>query len=466
MQIPILNGIYADPVADFRTSYPRNYQPVPKQTGISSGFLRPADGIVALASGPGADRGGWRWNDTLYRVMGTKLVSQDAAGAITVLGDVGAGGQVTMDNGFDRLVIWSGGRQYYWNGMTLSQVTDPDLGNAIDGCWIAGYYAFTDGTSIGVTELNDPMAVNPTKYGSSEADPDPVVGIAELRNELIAVNRFTIEAFQNVGGDNFPFQRIDGAQVLKGAIGTHAFTAYAETIAFLGSGKNEAPSIYLMGAGSAQKIATAEIDRLLLNYTEDELALVVLETKVDRGHIELLVHLPDRALVFDIAASEALKEPAWHTRDSGLAAPATYRARNHVWCYDRWNVGDPTSAATGQLTQSTMEHFGAKVGWDFGTMVLYNEGRGAIVRAIELVALPGRVDLGDDPVIWHSYSLDGETWSQEHAIRVGKQGERLKRIARRHCGKTRNYRMERFRGTSDARLSLARLEADIEALYG
>lgn len=465
MLISILNGIYADQAADFRTSYPRNLLPVPKQTGISEGFLRPADGAIKLGDGPGIDRGGRNWNGNCYRVMGTKLVLVAVDGAVTVLGDVGPGGQVTMDEGFGFLAIWSGGRLYYWDGV-LTQVTDPDLGVVIDGCWIGGYVLSTDGTNLVVTELNDRTAVNPTKYGSSEADPDRVLAVSELRNEVYAFNRFSVEVFQNVGGDNFPFQRIDGAQVPRGLIGTHAYSAIAETFIFLGSGKGEAPGVYVVGPGSSQKVSTAEIDRILMNYSESELALAVAETKVDKGHMLFLLHLPDQCLVYDVSASVVLKEPAWSTADSGMLTPSTYRLRNLVWCYDRWLVADPTSTAFGELSQETMQHFGQKLCWEFGTMVLYNEGRGAIVHQLELVALPGRVSLGDDPTIWHSYTLDGQKWSQEHPIMAGKQGETLKRLARRRCGKTRNYRMERFRGTSDARISFARLEAQLEGLNG
>jgi hypothetical protein len=51
MQIPILNGIYTDSTPELRTSYPVNLVPVPKQSGISNGFLRPGDGIVPTAQG-------------------------------------------------------------------------------------------------------------------------------------------------------------------------------------------------------------------------------------------------------------------------------------------------------------------------------------------------------------------------------------------------------------------------------
>ncbi len=89
MQIPILNGIYADTTPELRTAYPVNMVPVPKKSGISNGFLRPGDGIVANGTGPGTDRGGINWNGVCYRVMGTKLVSIASNGAVTVLGDVG-----------------------------------------------------------------------------------------------------------------------------------------------------------------------------------------------------------------------------------------------------------------------------------------------------------------------------------------------------------------------------------------
>ena len=135
VQIPILNGIYTDNAPDFRTSYPLNMVPVPKANGISEGYLRPADGIVENGQGPGIDRGGINWNGTCYRVMGSKLVSINSSGSITVLGDVDNDyGLVTMDYSFDLLGIASAGKLFFWNPATntLAQNTDPDLGLVLD----------------------------------------------------------------------------------------------------------------------------------------------------------------------------------------------------------------------------------------------------------------------------------------------------------------------------------------------
>lgn len=469
MQIPILNGIYTDEGPDFRTSYPRNMVPVPRAQGISNGYLRPAEGIVQIGAGPGVDRGARRWNDVHYRVMGSSLTRIDADGTPTVLGAIGGTGQVTMTYSFDRLAIAAGGALYYSQGGAPQQVTDPDLGTVLHVEWVDGYFITTDGTYIVATDLKDPTSVNPLHYGSSEADPDPVKCNLKLRaGEFYAVNRYTIELMNNVGGNGFPFQRNEGAQINRGAIGTLAATILktegGDLIAFLGGGRGEPPAVWAGINGGTQKLSTGEIDTLLLDYTEAQLAAAVMETRTTKNHQLLYLHLPDRTLVYDGAASAAMQESVWYTLDSGLGAPSAYRARNFVWCYDRWLCGDPTSEALGQLDETISTHYGQVIGWEFGTSIIYNEGRGAIFHELELVGLPGRVPLGADPVIWTSHSLDGETWSQERAISAGRQGQRRKRLVWLGQGSMEQWRIQRFRGTSDAHLAVARLEAQLEAL--
>ena len=468
MQIPILNGIYTDNGPDLRTSYPVNMVPVPKQSGISNGFLRPGDGLVANGSGPGVDRGGINWNGICYRVMGTKLVTVASNGTVTVLGDVGGpvNTLVTFDYSFDLLAIASGGRLYYWNPVanTLTQNTDPDLGIVLDVVWVDGYFMTTDGEFLIVTELTNPLDVNPLKYGSSEVDPDPVVALLKLRNEIYALNRNTIEVFDNIGGTLFPFNRIDGAQIQKGVVGTFACCVYMEQIAFLGSGRNEAPSIYMGAAATAQKISTQEIDELLLNYTEAQLALVKMEARNDKAHQHLYVHLPDRTLVYDGAASQVLGEAVWFTLTTTVVGFSQYRARNLVYAYDKWLVGDPQSSNIGYLVDTIGTHWGQKVRWEFGTLIVYNEGNGALFHELELVSLTGRVALGVDPQISTSYSLDGLSWSQDRFIRAGTIGNTKKRLAWFQQGSMRNWRIQRFRGDSDSHIAFARLEAQIEGL--
>jgi hypothetical protein len=397
--------------------------------------------------------------------MGTKLVSISSTNVVTVIGDVGGTGQVTFDYSFDYLAIASGGNLFLYRPSTgLQQVTDPDLGTVIDVVWVDGYFMTTDGEFLIVTELNNPFAVNPLKYGSSEADPDPVVALLKVRNEVYALNRHTIEVFDNVGGSLFPFQRVEGAQVQRGAIGTHACCLFMESIAFIGGGRNEAPAVWLISGSNAQKISTREIDLILEEFTETQLSNVLVESRVDKGYRHLYIHLPDRTLVFDAEATTKAGMPVWFTLTSSLVGNSQYRARNLVWVYNKWVVGDPSSVSFGYLSDSLSSHWGVLNGWEFATIILYNESRGLIFHEMELIALTGNAIFGTDPSIWTSYTEDGLTYSQERVCKAGVTGVRGKRLSWLQQGRMRQWRAQKFRGTSDAQLSVARLEARIEPL--
>lgn len=462
MQIPILSGIYTNESSDFRTSYPRNLIPVPKENGLANGYLRPAEGITPFCDVSGVDRGGINWNGVCIRVCGTQLIKVDNDGTVTELGDVGSGGLCNFDYSFDYLAINSGDRLYLYNG-SLKQVTDQDLGKVKDVVWIDGYFMTTDGEYLIVSELNDPFEVNPLKYGSSEADPDPVNALFKLRNEIYALNRYTIEVFDNVGGENFPFSRIEGAMSTRGTLSASTCCKYLDTIAFLGGGKNEPISIYVAANGTAQRIATREIDQILKGYSESELSQCLLESRIVDAHQWLYLHLPDKTLVYDAAASEATSQQVWFFLCSGFGE-GRYFAQNHIWCYDKWIVGHPYQNKLGVLTDESGEHWEQVTEWSFNTSILYNESRGAIFHQIELVSLAGRTLFGQKPTICTQYSVDGENWSNERYIGAGTEGNRTKRLVWLQQGHMQNWRIQKFTGTSESRLSIARIEAQIEPL--
>lgn len=465
-QISILSGIYVDTAADFRTSYPRNMVPLPKEQGISAGYLRPGQGLIPLGTGPGIDRGGINWNGICYRVMGTKFCVVSPDGSVATLGEVGGSELVSLDYSFSLLAIASNGKLFYWDGANLIQVTDPDLGLVLDVVWVDGYFMTTDGESLVVTDLNDPFSVNPLKYGSSEADPDPVICLLKSHNEINAINRYTTEVFNNIGGTGFPFQRNQGALVEVGAVGTHMSCLYSDAIALVGSTRNSAIGVYMIGGGQYESLSTAEIDQILESYTEAQLSVCLLEPRTYRKREQLYLHLPDRTLVYDISVSKALSRPVWFELGSSVIGPAQYRAQSWVWCYNKWIFGDPQTPRLGTPSDQVGSHYGETIGWDFSTAMLYNDSKGAVVHELELVGLPGRVLFADDPVIWTSYSVDGQKWSMEKSISAGKQGQTEKRIRWLSQGLWLNYRMQKFRGTSDAHVSFARLEAQLEPLNG
>ena len=463
MKIPILAGVYVDGDPVVRVAYPVNMIPVPAQDGIDDGFLRPAEGIQTFATGTGSDRGAIVWNGTHYRVSGTSLITVSSAGVVATIGTIPGIDSVRMDFSFDHLGIAADGNLYLWDGTVFAQVTDPNIGTVNDVVWVDGYWMVTDGADILVTELTNPFAVNPLKYDSTDS-PDPVMCLLKVINEVNVVSRHMIDVFQDVGGTYFPFQRVQSAHMTKGAIGAKAACVLGNTIAFVGGGRNEAIGVYLGSNAQLVKISTREIDNLLLEYTEAQLAAVSLEPIVDRGSQFLYVHLPDRTMVYDATASEGTGVPVWCVLTSALAGFSQYRARNIVRANDSWVVGDPQSRAIGTWTVTTSQHWGADVRWEFSTPMLRGGGKAAIMHSIELVALTGVVTFGFNPMISTTYSVDGKTWSQDRSIRSGQAGDTTKRLVWWQQGLWRNWRIQKFHGDSSSRLSALQLEVQVEPL--
>lgn len=458
--IPLLSGVAATGQADFVTTRPLNLEPLAIDTKISAGQLRATAGAEMLATGPGVDRGGIEWNGKCYRVMGTKLVRVDVNGTVTELGDVGGTGPVRLDYSFDRLGIRSGVNLYYFDGVTLTQVTDVDLGQVVDAMWIDGYWMTTDGESIVVTELADPTSIDPLKYGSAEEDPDMVTGLMKLREEAYIFGRHTIQVFRNVGGNGFPFANLKGAAIPVGCISATAKCKFARSFAFVGSARGEALSVYVGGQGAAEMISTREVDEAIA-ATEDQRG-IVLEARVYGNEHRLFVHLAEESWIYLAKASQMVGEPVWYRARSGNGRP--YRIRNAVEVYGRIMVGDTQTGALGWLTEDLTSHFGETTEWGFDVGLVYNEGRGGLVHAVELVGLPGRVPPEESATIFMSMTRDGQRYSVERAISMGRAGERRKRLQWRPHTRFTNYLGLRFRGYNRAMPGFARCEADLRPL--
>jgi hypothetical protein len=459
-RVPLLSGITADETAEFKTSRPVNLEIVPIDNKIAKAQFRMTAGATEFAEGPGVDRGGIFWNDAMHRVMGTKLVSISEGAVVAELGDVGGTGPVTFDYSFDRLGIRSDEKLFYRNGAVLTEVTDQDLGPVLDFMWIDGYFMTTDGEAVVVTELNDPTSILPLKYGSAEEDPDAVTGLIKVRNEPYVLGRNTIQVLKNVGGNGFPFTAVRGASIPVGCVSPSAKCLFLDSFAFVGSARGEALGVYIAGQGTASKISDRAIDDELAKVEDP--TQIILENRSWRGERRLLVHLPDKTLVFQANATRDLEEPVWPSLKSGRDKP--YRLRNAVLAYGKVFIGDTESALVGELTETVATHFGEKAEWQFDVGLIYNEAKGFILTSVELVGLPGRAPHGEDGRLFMSMTGDGENWSVERAIPAGKAGQRNIRLQWRPRTNFRLWAGLRFRGYSAGLPGIAACEVQATPL--
>jgi hypothetical protein len=456
-QIPIISGIYSDASADYRTRYPHNLVPVPKNTGQNRGYLGYTDGIEKEADAEGESRGGL-WNERQrrqLRVIGETLHEVLENGSLINRGSIAGSGRVTMTYSFNSALIVGNNRAWIFdNNSVLTEITDADLGEPIDGVWIDGYYVFTDREFILHTELNDETAIEPLKYGTAESDPDGVSAVGRVNNELAAFGRHTTEFFDNVGGTGFAFQRIESARLEKGVIGTHAKAKVGSGYIFVGGGRDENVSVWTMP--NLQKVATREIEEKLAEFTESELSTITMDQYSRGAHQFVIINMPDgEKLVLDVASSQALGQPAWHTR--------SWDAQHPVFAYGEWWVAGAN--AIGKLAKQGKE-WGQEVERFFEVPIIYADNQPFIINRLELSSLPGRTSSAYPTTIGISHSSDGVVFTPEKWQSLGARGQFDTRVVLRRQGKVKQYRNYRFRIKDGDRAAFHRLDLDLEPLNG
>lgn len=451
VQIPIQTGVRVRGGA-FQTSYPVNLYQHLIESGLSKGELISERGARQIATGPGIDRGGTVWNDALYRVMGSKLVQVGADDTITELGTLETDGlNCLFAHGFDQFAVGSSERLYYYDGGTLTQVTDPDLGRVLDVTWIDGYFVTTDGTYLVVTELNDPSSVDPLKYGSAETVPDPLVGVDTLREELVAVGRYSLQFFRNVGGNGFPFQNVRGALIPYGAVSARAKCHIAGTLAFVGSGEDEPLGVYIVTQGAAVRISDEVIDGILAECGDE--SSIVLEPRSFGFEQHLVVHVGQCSAALVLKASQEAGTGLWHQLATGQGR---YRPRNAVFWQGQHYVGDIETTALGVLDSEITAHYGVEQGWSLDAGMLYNDGFGLILNEVEIMGQFPQTETA----VFFSMTRDGELWSNEISLRLN--GTREQRVVWRP--NVRAGRMVGFRFRGRGRVAIARADARGEGL--
>jgi len=465
IQAPIIRGDTVDRT-DYRDALPVNLTAVAKPIKGAAGYLNSHAGLVQFATGEGKDRGGV-YNERLeshFRVSGNSLIELGADGVTTVIGTIsGSRRATTAAYSFDTQAILADGRWWLYDGSTLSEILDPELGDPIDMTWINGYYFFTDGENIYHTDATDETSIDPLKFATAEFSPDPTLAVDKTSdNQVIVFGRYSIEYFIDSATENFAFRRVESKALKAGIVGTHCETELDGVFYFLGGGKEESPSVHYISAGTYKSIATREIDKLIAQYTENQLADAVLETRiVDRDKF-IMVRLPNETLLCNltIAESQGLGS-AWSIVKSGVIGGGAWDGVNGV--YDgrisKWIYGSRFDETIGVLDDLTGSQYGDEVEYLCYTPFLVLEG--ASVNWIEIDTIPG-MQLDPKKVkAFFSVTYDGLTYSKEYILTISEQfnyGTRF--IVRRPCGYVRDFIGMKIRIVTGERVALSNMRID------
>jgi hypothetical protein len=469
-QLPIANGFYVSDSLPIAAQECTNWYPnIVQGVGLSQETLFGTEGIVQLATSGVLDnvnRGSHEMAGKPYFVNGERLYRLDESNGVYTLvfiGDIAGTTRVSMaDNGTQLMVLVPNGNGYIYNHVTdtFAQITDSDFtanGNPQFVVFIDGYFLITtDSKKFIVSSINDGLSYNALDFGTAESDPDEIVAPVVYKNQLFISGGKNFEAFQNIGGADFTFQRT-GLFLQKGCYAPYSLVNAQDTFMWVGGGENEGPAIWALNGNSTVKVSTTAIDSLLSKLSDTQVAGIYSWAYASKGAYFIGFALPATTLVYDTTSQR------WHERKSFLEGNlGALRVSSVVKAYNNILCGDIIDGRIGQFDQSVYTEYGNTIVRRVATQPFQNNMQSVFFPSLELTVESG-VGNADvtDPQITLERSKDGKTWSGPIARSIGKIGEYTRRAIWRRNGRAARFEVFRFTLTDAVKPVIIQLTANI-----
>lgn len=459
----IIKGERVASNADYRDQLPVNLVAVERPVLGARGYLLSHSGLTSFSTGLGADRNGI-WNERQfnhYRISGSDFISIDSIGTVASLGTISGNQRASLAYSFNTQAIVADGRMWLYNGTTLTEVTDPDLGDPIDVTWIDGYYFLTDGEFLYHTKITDEFAIDPLQFATAEFSPDPSLAVDKTSdNQVIVFGRYSTEYFVNRATDNFAFQRISGKALKIGVVGTHAETEMDGRFFIVGSSKEESVSAYMLGAGNYQSISSREIDKIFAEYTDTELSTTSLETRIEDRDQFIIVNLPRHTLLYNHSIAQSMGVGvAWTIVKTGTE-DAPWQAINGVFDprIASWVYGDRYTTNIALLDNTVASQYGEQVETIFYSPLITLETMS--INTLEIDTIPGLQLNIENVTSAISLTYDGISYGKEWFKLYGQIFDYSTRFVLNRLGYVRDFVGLKVRTVTTERVAFSKMEID------
>jgi hypothetical protein len=353
----------------------------------------------------------------LYRV---EQSGQDAPGTPTLIDTVEGVNRMSAEGNSSLVVLTRGTKAYHTDGTTLTEIALPDSFNCLAVDTLNSYFLFVRGASgrfywsaIGGT------TVDALDYATAESQPDVLITLKVLGDELWLMGRLSIEVWQPTGDTDLPFQRIGGRIF---GIGCTA----RDTVRKLNVGGNDTMCwvgtdrrVYRTDPNPV-KISDNSIDEKLQISDPNELYAVDWSWN---GHDFYVLHIPGHgSFAYDLQ-TKRWGEVSSYGRDLFRGQVSAVGPNNQPL------LGDDDNGTVWELTDQVRADGDDPVGFEFSGLLEVN-GSATRCNNVLLDCTTGLTpDPENDPMILMQWSDDkGQTWSDWRIQPLGRQGERSKRV--------------------------------------
>lgn len=453
----------------------------PQNNAISQSQVFGSPGIDLLVSTGDADinRGSIVLGGIPFFINGNFLYSlrrsEDINGNVVYITEnegaiIGDGRVSIAENGTQICIVVPGtGTGYiYTESGGLVVISDPDFtanGNAEVVVFIDGYFAFTTNSKKWfISALNDGTSYNALDFGTAEADPDNIRSAFVYRNQIYIFGSETIEVFNNVGGADFPFQRVQGFVIPKGIAGKFCVAAFDGSFAWLGQGENETPRVFVFTGNDGQAISNNAVEFNLEQKPLESIENSFVMTYSSRGRVYISFSFDDECFVYESKASKSAQKPVWHTRTSQIENQERWRVNSLVTAYGLLLAGDSVSGRIGILDDDNYTEYGMNIYRRLRFPPIDNQNKFLFYNFFQLV-IEGGVNNDDtsSPQIGLSYSDDSHTFTQTRYRSMGKKGEYNRTVRWNRLGASDKYRSFEIETSAKVKVQWVKCFIEVES---
>ncbi len=453
MKLPIIGGAYELPSQDINNQKCINYM---VQSGGPEGSARealvPTPGLKLLIDTAGVQVRGMTVfdgvvyvvvDDTLFELtINTSAKTATKTSRGTLLDSTGF---ISMKRNPSQIFIADGVNSYtYTPGTTtFAQINDGDFDGAITVAFIGSYFLYNEPNSaiVSATAQNDGTSVNALDFITAEANPDDVVGVAALRNELWVFGEESIEVFYNAANAvGFPFSKRLGADISQGCSAVGSIVEHADQLFWL----DDRGYILTNNGYTPVPIGTEALHADIASYstTSDAKAFGYND---ELGQQFYLITFPTAKKTW----AYSLETKTWHERAHYTLGTDTFEHvlfHNHVNVSRLDIVGAENSGKIYVMSHDYRDDAGDPIHRIRVTQHHSAEYELIGIDELEVHMETGKgtvTGLGSDPQIQMRYSTDGGyTWSNSLNRSMGKLGEYSERVRWTRLGTAREFTFE------------------------
>jgi hypothetical protein len=292
------------------------------------------------------------------------------------------------------------------------------------------------------TDLDSPLSTQ-AWFGTKNGSPDPIVSLIVDHRQVYLLGEVTTEVWVDVGSQitgllTFPFQRVSGTASQNGCGAAFSVARFAETFMFLARDTLGTATIGIMQGYEYKRLSTHAVENSLVGIDVTDARAWTYQVE---GHEFYVITFPnaDITWVYDLATQQWHKWLYW---DTPTATYHRHRANCGIAFANKNLVGDWENGKIYSLDFDQYTDAGDPIRRLRRAPHITTDLQRQYFEEFQIQFQPGvglTIGQGDDPQAMLRWSNDGgSTWSNEHWVGIGKQGNYTNRAIWRRLGWARD----------------------------